>query len=138
MSVLSCDTLFLGHIIFPATRTFHILAYHILVPPLTIQVGTMFATQSHPGKVPEGVGMLNNVRRQLQAEGFVDVLVIGVGGIEASNCGKVVEAGGDGVAAIRCLCLSSDAEGEARHIMGELKRGGSTDSGCGVVVGDKR
>lgn len=80
----------------------------------------MFATQSHPGKVPEGVGMLNDVRRQLQADGLGHVLVIGVGGIDGSNCGKVVEAGGDGVATIRCLCSSSDAEREARNIIRDL------------------
>lgn len=77
----------------------------------------MFATQSHPGKEPEGLGLLNDVRRRLQAEGLDNVCVIGVGGIEASNCGDVVAAGGDGVAAIRCLCASNDAEGEARRMV---------------------
>ncbi|CAM9418391.1 unnamed protein product [Ectocarpus sp. 8 AP-2014] len=86
-----------------------------------VQVGTMFATQSHPGKTPEGVGMLNDVRRQLQVEGLDVVLVLGVGGIDASNCGDVVAAGGDGVAAIRCLCSSSDAEGQARRIMQDMR-----------------
>ncbi|CAM9535947.1 unnamed protein product, partial [Hapterophycus canaliculatus] len=106
-----------------------------------VQVGTMFATQSHPGKVPEGVGMLNDVKRRLQAEGFGDVLVIGVGGIDASNCGKVVEAGGDGVAAIRCLCSSSDAEVEARHIMRGLRGENSAASAASAstaFVGGKR
>ncbi|CAM9549288.1 unnamed protein product [Ectocarpus fasciculatus] len=86
-----------------------------------VQVGTMFATQSHPGKTPEGVGMLNDVRRQLQAEGLDVVLVLGVGGIDASNCGDVVAAGGDGVAAIRCLCSSGDAEGQARRIVQDMR-----------------
>ncbi|CAM9552757.1 unnamed protein product [Scytosiphon promiscuus] len=103
-----------------------------------VQVGTMFATQSHPGKVPEGVGMLNDVQRQLQAEGFSDVLVIGVGGIDGSNCGEVVEAGGDGVAAIRCLCSSSDAESEARHIMRGLRGGSLVDPGSTGNVRDGR
>lgn len=81
----------------------------------------MFPTQSHPGKEPEGVGMLSDVQRQLAAEGFGDVLVIGVGGIDASNCGKVTAAGGDGVAAISCLCLGDDTEGEARRITAALR-----------------
>ena len=81
----------------------------------------MFPTQSHPGKEPEGVGMLSDVQRQLAAEGFGDGLVIGVGGIDASNCGKVTAAGGDGVAAISCLCLGDDTEGEARRITAALR-----------------
>lgn len=81
----------------------------------------MFATQSHPGKEPEGVGMLSDVQRQLKAEGLGSVVVIGVGGIDASNCGKVVAAGGDGVAAIRCLCSSSDAEEVARRIVRDMR-----------------
>ena len=95
----------------------------------------MFATQSHPGKEPEGVGMLNNVRRQLQAEGLDSVVVIGVGGIDASNCCEVVAAGADGVAAIRCLCLSSDVEGEARRIVQGM-RGSLTASARVGSLGD--
>lgn len=88
----------------------------------------MFATQSHPGKEPEGVELLNEVRRHLHAEGLGRVLVIGVGGIDASNCCDVVAAGGDGVATIRCLCYSGDAEGEARGIVQDM-RGNLTASG---------
>ena len=82
----------------------------------------MFATQSHPGKEPEGVELLDDVRRHLQAEGLSRVLVIGVGGIDASNCCEVVAAGGDGVAAIRYLCYSSDAEGKARGMVQDMRR----------------
>lgn len=89
----------------------------------------MFATQSHPGKEPEGLGLLDDVKRQLQAEKLESVWVVGVGGIDASNCGKVVAAGGDGVAAIRCLCASSDAEGEARRMVQRM-RGNLAASGC--------
>lgn len=101
----------------------HVLVINGTKPfvPCLPQVGTMFATQSHPGKTPEGVGMLNDVRRQLQVEGLDVVLVLGVGGIDASNCGDVVAAGGDGVAAIRCLCSSSDAEGQARRIVQDMR-----------------
>lgn len=81
----------------------------------------MFATQSHPGKEPEGLDLLNDVRRQLQVEELGSVWVIGVGGIDASNCGEVVAAGGDGVAGIRCLCASDDAEGEARTMVQSMR-----------------
>lgn len=77
----------------------------------------MFTTLSHPGKEPEGLDLLNDVRRRLQVEDLGSVWVIGVGGIDASNCGEVVAAGGDGVAAIRCLCASDDAEGEAQRMI---------------------
>lgn len=80
--------------------------------------------------------MLSDVQRQLQAEDLGSVLVIGVGGIDESNCGEVVAAGGDGVAAIRCLCSSSDAEGVARRIVQDMRgsftafgRTGATDDG---------
>lgn len=85
------------------------------------QVGTMFATQSHPGKEPEGVALLTQVRRVLKAEGLGGVLVIGVGGIDASNCGSVAAAGADGVAAIRCLCEGADAQGEAHRMVVALR-----------------
>eukprot|EP00752_Nemacystus_decipiens_P015139 g13486.t1 len=101
-----------------------------------VQVGTMFATQSHPGKEPEGVEMLNDVRRRLQAEGLGGVFVIGVGGIDASNCCEVVAAGGDGVAAIRCLCFSSDAEGEARGMVRDMSRSLAA-SGRNGSLGDR-
>lgn len=81
----------------------------------------MFPTESHPGKEPEGVGVLSDVKRRLEAEGYGEVLVIGVGGIDASNCGTIAAAGGDGVAAISCLCSGDDTEGEARRIMAALR-----------------
>lgn len=82
----------------------------------------MFETQSHPGKEPEGVGLLRDVRRQLEAEGVGHVLVIGVGGIDASNCGQVAAAGADGVAAIRCLCEGPEPEREASRMVAELEK----------------
>lgn len=81
----------------------------------------MFETQSHPGKEPEGVGLLQDVRQRLEAEGLGRVLVIGVGGIDASNCGQVAAAGADGVAAIRCLCEGGEPEREASRMLVELK-----------------
>lgn len=82
----------------------------------------MFATRSHPGKEPDGVLLLREVRQRLQVEGLTDTLILGVGGIDASNCGSVAESGADGVAVIRCLCETSDAEGEARRMVGSLRR----------------
>lgn len=86
----------------------------------------MFETQSHPGKEPEGVGLLQDVRQRLEAEGLDRVLVIGVGGVDASNCGQVAAAGADGVAAIRCLCEGCEPEREASRMLVELKTAVST------------
>lgn len=83
----------------------------------------MFTTTSHPGKVPEGVGLLSNVRHRLDAEEIGGVLLIGVGGIDRSNCGMIAAAGGDGVAAIRCLCNGADPEGEAYGIVQAFEEG---------------
>lgn len=77
----------------------------------------MFATMSHPGKEPEGVQLISDVRRLLDSEGLGGVFVIGVGGIDAENCGSVMAAGADGVAAIRCLCGGDRAEREAKRLM---------------------
>lgn len=92
-------------------------------PSSNDQVGTMFSTTSHPGKVPEGVGLLSNVRHRLDAEGLGGVRLIGVGGIDRSNCGMIAAAGGDGVAAIRCLCNGVDPEDEASAIVKALEDG---------------
>lgn len=61
-----------------------------------VQVGTMFATASHPGKVPEGVALMREVRDALGD----DAVLIGVGGIGPSNAGEVTGAGATGVAVI--------------------------------------
>ena len=45
-----------------------------------VQLGTMFATQTHPGKVPEGPGLATECRRALdELDG--PPLLIGVGGV---------------------------------------------------------
>lgn len=82
----------------------------------------MFATQSHPGKEPEGLRLLSEVRRRLDGEGLGRVLVIGVGGIDGENCGSVMAADADGVAAIRCLCSGDGADQEARRMLDAMRK----------------
>jgi thiamine-phosphate pyrophosphorylase len=62
-----------------------------------IQVGTMFETQSHVGKVPEGVGLIIAMREALPGP---HPLLVGVGGITAENCADVICSGASGVAVI--------------------------------------
>lgn len=57
-------------------------------------VGTMFATSSKPGKVPEGPSLLHSIRAE------VTLPVLGVGGITPENAAEVMQAGADGVAVI--------------------------------------
>lgn len=64
-----------------------------------IQVGTMFPTQSHPGKVPEGPRLLVDIR---DAVGPSQVLVA-IGGINMQNLRKIFEHGADGVAVISSI-----------------------------------
>lgn len=96
------------------------LCPHSPIPPAK-QVGTIFESDSHPEKEPDGVQVVADVKRKLLQEGFDDVLVIGVGGIDSSNCGQVATAGGDGVAVIKALCVADSAQLEAREIVRALK-----------------
>ncbi|CAM9192648.1 unnamed protein product [Choristocarpus tenellus] len=91
-----------------------------------IQVGTMFATQCHPGKIPEGVSLVRDIRRQLNLEGLSGVSIIGVGGINGGNCEAVLSAGADGVAVIRSLCNSNNPEANARALIDVMSLSGGT------------
>ena len=59
--------------------------------------GTVFATPSHAGVAPDGIGV---VRAVVAASG---VPVVGIGGVTADRTGRVLSAGGRGVAAIRAV-----------------------------------
>ena len=102
-----------------------------------VQLGTMFATQTHPGKVPEGPGLATECRRaldELEATPLLGValdeleappLLIGVGGVDATNAAKLIEAGCDGVAVIRGISDARDPEAAARAICRALAGAGT-------------
>jgi len=95
-----------------------------------IQLGTMFATQTHPGKVPEGPGLATECRRaldELEAPPLPPLL-IGVGGVDATNAATLVEAGCDGVAVIRGISDARDPEAAARAICRALAGAGTRDT----------
>lgn len=83
------------------------------VPPSYIQVGTMYPTQSHPDKVPEGVSLLRRVRKALGPS----QMLIGIGGINEKNIAEVVENGADGVAVISSISGSRNPRGAASQLM---------------------
>ena len=92
-----------------------------------VQLGTMFATQTHPGKVPEGPGLATECRRALD-ELDAPPLLVGVGGVDATNAATLVEAGCDGVAVIRGISDARDPEAAARAICRALADAGTRDT----------
>lgn len=85
-----------------------------------VQIGTMFRTQTHPEKLEvEGPQLVSAA---------VDALVglehnmhlIGVGGIDLSNCADVTRAGADGVAVIRAISSSQDPEVAVRSMLDSM------------------
>lgn len=73
-------------------------------------LGAIFASDSKPGIEPAGIGVLE------EAASRVSIPVLGIGGIDQSNAGQVIKAGGYGVAVIRSILASSDPAQAAREI----------------------
>ncbi|MCH8744412.1 MAG: thiamine phosphate synthase [Chloroflexi bacterium] len=73
-------------------------------------VGTMFASRSHPVEEPAGPGLLRGIASQSQLP------LIGIGGIDATNAGEVMDAGAQGVAVIRSILASDDPKSAAQQI----------------------
>jgi len=75
-----------------------------------LMIGAIFATASHPGTRPAGVGLIQEIASR------VNLPLIGIGGIEADNAAQVMEAGATGVAVIRSVLAAPDPEKAARAI----------------------
>ncbi len=75
-------------------------------------VGTMYATDSHPGVPPGGPALMLAVAQECR------VPLIGIGGIARENLSEVVAAGASGVAVIRSILAAPDPRAAA----GELKQ----------------
>ena len=73
-------------------------------------LGTVFASRSHPGGEAGGPGLVREVADA------VELPVIAIGGIDASNAGAVIEAGARGVAAIGAILGDTDPEAAARRL----------------------
>ena len=82
-------------------------------------VGTIFESQSKPGKEPEGLALLKRVT------GAVHIPVLGIGGINAANAGQVMEAGASGIAVISAILGQEDPEGSARGLAAAIHAVGS-------------
>ncbi len=75
-----------------------------------LQMGPVYATASHPGIAPAGLGLLSNVA------GAVALPVLGVGGITSQRAPEVLYAGAAGVAVIRAILAASSPYRAAQQL----------------------
>jgi len=73
-----------------------------------VQVGSIFASRSHPDQPPAGLGLLEAVAAA------VTIPILAVGGITAANVGDVLHAGASGAAVISAI-LGAPSPREAAH-----------------------
>ena len=77
-------------------------------------VGTMYATDSHPGLPPGGPALMRAVAQDC------GIPLIGIGGITRDNLSDVVAAGASGVAVIRSILAADDPGAAARGLKQSL------------------
>lgn len=81
-------------------------------------LGTIFETPSHPGRPGAGPELVEACR------GRVDVPVVAIGGIDPGRVPEVVEAGADGVAAVRAVWGAHRPRSAARAFLEALDSAG--------------
>ena len=74
--------------------------------------GTMFSTNSHPDKIPEGPALI----RAMKDSGEVSIPILGIGGITPDNARIVLDAGASGVAVIDSVLGSPDPSEAAKRL----------------------
>ncbi len=102
-------------------------------------VGTMYATRSHPGAVPEGPGLIKTIlERQQSPPGrwATSPPLIGIGGITADNLGEVMQAGASGVAVISSILAAEDPERAAQQLKQAMLE--AWQGGAALPAGDSR
>lgn len=77
-------------------------------------LGTMFATQSHPGGHAAGPELMARVAARCHLP------LVGIGGISPENAGQVMAAGAAGVAVIRDILAAPDPGASAGKLMDAL------------------
>ena len=81
-------------------------------------VGTIYASPTHPGQQPAGVGLVGWCAQAGRP-------VVGIGGVTAQNAGAVMEAGASGVAVISAV-LGAPHPGDAASQLAAAVRGASS------------
>ena len=78
-------------------------------------VGTMFASNSHPGEEPSGPGLLSRI-----AAAGVAIPMLGIGGITEYNAGQVMDTGASGVAVITSVLAHDDPCAAAQRLKNSM------------------
>jgi thiamine-phosphate diphosphorylase len=89
-------------------------------------VGTIFPSRSHPEGPATGVALLRDIGRQVAIPCF------GIGGVDASNVGKVMDAGASGAAVISAILGAAEPELAVRELIEAMQ------TATTAKVGDKR
>ena len=76
-----------------------------------IAVGDLYGTASKTGTRPASVERLAEVRKA------INIPVVGIGGINASNAAEVMAAGANGIAVISAVCSAEDPAAAARELV---------------------
>lgn len=79
-----------------------------------VLVGTIYETASKPDTAPAGLELVSATRDA------VDIPLIAIGGIDATNAGEVIEAGADGIAVIGAIWDADDPAQAATELRGAV------------------
>ena len=83
--------------------------------------GTVYPSPTHPGGTASGTAIIRSI------VGMVDLPVIGIGGIDASNAARVMGAGARGVACISAILAAKDPRLAAAAIAKHIDQRGPDD-----------
>lgn len=78
--------------------------------------GAVFATSTKDDATVRGLEVVRDVRAATVAP------IYGVGGIDGSNAGRVIQAGADGVAVVRAIADAPDPGAAAKKLLDEVQR----------------
>ena len=88
-----------------------------------VVAGTVYPSPTHPGGQASGTAIIRDILE------VVDLPVIGIGGIDASNAERVMDAGARGVACISAILAAKDprlAAAELSNAINQQQPGGDT------------
>ena len=82
-----------------------------------VVLGTIFETQSHPGKAAAGLSLVADVAAAVR------IPVVAIGGINPGNAASVMAAGASGVAVITAIQSTEDVAGATRALLSAMRSG---------------
>ena len=78
--------------------------------------GSVFPTSTKGNATVRGLDVVREVRAATV------VPVFGIGGVDASNAGRVIQAGADGVAVVRAIADAADPAAAAKQLLDTVRR----------------